>query len=273
MKKLMCNTVPRTLSLVILLGMLSRTCCVAAASPATNAAPAVADYEEPKLLVGNIYALGASPQKLLFKSKRTSTRSGITVNVTCEYTYPDGSLAARDSIVYVAGRLVSFATDEFQTGERGSVVVRADPQNRAKQRIFFDYTIGQGSAARTSSDSEALEGETLVDDMIPGFIAAHWNALMQGAAARFRFIVLSRKETVGFKLLKESETLWHGIAAVRIRMEPTSLIIAQLVDPLYFIVEKAPRHRILEYLGRTTPVIRNGTKWKELDATTVFEWK
>jgi hypothetical protein len=72
--------------------------------------------------------------------------------------------------------------------------------------------------------------------------------------------------------VKESETTRNGKPVLRIKMEPTSFIIAQLVDPLYFVVEKHGAHRILQYLGRTTPVVKNGSKWKALDADTVFEW-
>ena len=260
------------LPIALLLGMLGRIGGLSEAAPSGQSPAALTDYEEPKLLVGNIFALGPGPQKLLFKQQRTATRTGTTVKVACEYTAADGSLAARDSIVYEAGQLASFATDEFQTGERGRAVVRPDPKNPGKRRVDFDYTIGQGSAARKSTDSESLDHEPLVDDMIPAFIVSQWDTLMQGAAAKFRFIVLSRKETVGFKLVKDSETVWRGKAAVRLKMEPTSFIIAQLVDPIFFIVEKDRRHRVLEYLGRTTPVIRSGNKWKELDAATVFDW-
>jgi hypothetical protein len=109
--------------------------------------------------------------------------------------------------------------------------------------------------------------------MIPAFIDSHWVALDKGSAVKFRYIVLSREETVGFKLLKEAETTWRGQSVVRIKMVPTSFIIAQLVDPLVFVVEKSGKHRILEYIGRTTPMVRNGNKWKELDAISVFDWK
>ena len=53
-------------------------------------------------------------------------------------------------------------------------------------------------------------------------------------------------------------------------MEPTSLVIAALVDPLYFTVEKNGPHRVLEYVGRTTPKIERNGKWKDLDAVTVY---
>ncbi len=229
-------------------------------------------YEEPKLLVGNIFAPDGGAKKLLFKSVRTSTRSNATVRVVCEYTYPNGSLAARDRIVYRADQLVSFETEGLQRGDKGTAVIGADPQNPGQRRIFFEYTTGLGGAVKRSSDSEKLENDTLVDDMIPVFIVSHWRTLMEGKPAKFRYIVPSRQETVGFKLVKDSETTSQGKAAVRIKMEPTSFIIAQLVDPLYFVVEKERAHRIREYIGRTTPLLKDGDKWKDLDAVTVFDW-
>jgi hypothetical protein len=29
---------------------------------------------------------------------------------------------------------------------------------------------------------------------------------------------------------------------------------------------------VLQYVGRTTPKLKEGNKWKELDALTVFDW-
>jgi hypothetical protein len=256
---------------ILLLAVLARF--AAAGAVGGSAKPQIAiDYEEPKLLVGNIFPLGPDPKKLLFKSQRTSAREGSTVKVVCEYTSPDSSVAARDRITYAADKLLSFASDEFQTGEKGSAVLRPDPSHPGQRTIFFEYTPSPGAAPKKSNENERADVETLVDDMIPGFIFAHWNDLAAGAPAKFRYIVLSRAETVGFRLVKESETTRQGKSVLRIKMEPTSFIIAQLVDPLYFIVEKDAPHRILQYLGRTTPVLKSGNKWKELDADTVFEW-
>src|ERR1039457_5950710 len=54
----------------------------------TNGTPS--KYEEPKLLMGTIYAKNSGRQQALFKFKRVATRSGARVNVLREYTYPDG---------------------------------------------------------------------------------------------------------------------------------------------------------------------------------------
>jgi len=237
--------------------------------PLLAAGIAAPDYEQPKLLTGTIYETISGTNKVLYTFKRSATRSNSTVYVLRDFFNPDGSIAAREEAVFERGQLVSFQLDERQTGERGSARVAADPKSSAKQRLSFDWMANDG---KKKTDHETLQQNTLVGDMIPYFIASHWNELARGAEVNFRFVAQSRLETVGFKLVKESELVWRGQPAVRLRMEASNLIIAQLVDPLFFIVEKNGEHRVLEYIGRTTPKMRDGNKWKDLDARTIYDW-
>jgi len=227
-------------------------------------------YLEPRLLTSSMFPISGGPA--LFKSERRAFETNGVVQATRDYTYPDGRLAVQAQFRYRAGQLAWYEEDQLQLGETGRAEIRADLKHPDRRRIYFQYKTGHGPSARTSTASELMENDTLADDMIGPFIAAHWNVLQSGSAARFRLLVLSRRETVGFKLVKENETTLKGVPVVRIRMEPTSIIIARLVDPLYFMVEKNAPHRVLEYIGRTTPLVRNGNKWRELDAVCVFDW-
>src|SRR6266481_3295411 len=58
------------------------------------------DYETPKLLTGTIYEKGPEPRQTLFKFRRTATHSNSTVRVLREYYPPEGSLVARERVVY-----------------------------------------------------------------------------------------------------------------------------------------------------------------------------
>ena len=245
---------------------------LAAIFGSARAAEAPPDYEQPKLLAGTVYEASSGTNKILFTFKRTATRSNATVHVVRDFFYTNGSVAAREEAVFERGQLVFFQLDERQTGARGSAKVAPDPKNPAKQKLLFDWVTGEGNNAKTKTDSETLQRDTLVGDMIPYFIVTHWNELGRGDAVNFRFVAQSRLETVGFKLVKESEVTWRGKPALRLRMEASNFVIAQLVDPLFFIVEKGGAHRVLEYIGRTTPKKRDGEKWKDLDARTVYDW-
>lgn len=229
------------------------------------------DYEEPTLLTGTIYDSSSNPPRVLFKFRRAATRSSPTVRVLREYYDPQGILAARERVVYEAGQLVSYQLEEPQAGAHGLAVIHPNPKAPGGRQIEFTYSPTLGNKPKRRS--ETLRQDTLVNDMIPAFITAHWVALMHGAAVKCRFIALARAETVGFRFVKDSEATWHGKPVVRLRMEPTSVFIASLVKPILFTVERDGNHRILQYIGRTTPRVKSGNTWQDLDALTVFDWQ
>jgi len=227
------------------------------------------DYLAPKLLTGSIYDRPGG--RLLFTFRRTATQTGDVVSVLREFHNPDGSLAALERVRYERGRLVRFELDEGQIGATGNALVEPLPNQR--QRIQFQYTTRSTRADRPKRESETLRDQVLINDMLPGFMTDHWDELTRGETVQFRYIVVPRLETIAFKLKRESAGDLRGKKVVRIKMEPSSRLIAQFLDPLVFTVEADPPHRILQYWGRTTPKIRSGQSWNDLDALSVFNWE
>jgi hypothetical protein len=244
--------------------------CGQTACAAELSATSRTDYLEPKVLTGTIYS-DSSLRKVLFTFRRTATNSGPTIRVLREYFLPGGALAAREHVVYEAGRLISFKLDELQSGEKGEVVSRPDPKDSGARKLVFEYTLSPSGKKR--ADAEQLQPDTLVNDMVAPFMFTHWNEIANGATVRCRYMVLARTQTVGLSVSKQSETTWRGKPVVRVKVEPTSIIIAQFIDPLYFTVEKEGAHRILNYSGRITPLVQRKGDWEDLDAFTVFDWK
>jgi len=230
-------------------------------------------YEEPKYLAGRIYEGNSDAGKLLFTFKRVATRSGTTLSVERDYQYPDGKPAAREQVVYEGNDLVLYRLEELQIGAAGSANVRRDLQHPTKGAIDFDYSPNVRTGAKPKSRTESFQNDTLINDTVGPFLAAHWDQLIRGEKVKCRYIVVPRMETVGFAFRKDSETTWHSLRVIIVKMEPSSRIIAALVEPLFFTIETAPSHRVLRYAGRTTPKIQAGGKWKDLDAVTVFDWK
>ncbi|HWI56524.1 MAG TPA: hypothetical protein VNZ22_04820 [Bacillota bacterium] len=228
-------------------------------------------YEEPTYLTAKIYAQGSHQTKLLYEFKRVATRSGATLKVQRDFTYPDGKLAARERVIYEGDNLVLYELEERQIGAAGRASVRHSPENPAKGSIEFEYAKEAGSKPKVRT--EALANHTLINDMVGPFLVSHWDALMRGEKLKCRYIVVPRLETVGFTFFKEAEPVWQGRKLIRVRMEASSPFVAALVDPLSFTIEQAPPHRVLQYVGRTTPKISVGGKWKDLDAVTVFDWE
>lgn len=236
----------------------------------TNSTSRPLKYEEPALLTATIYAKDS--RTVLFKFKRVATRSGSKLSVLREYTYPDGKPAARERATYNGDDLVSYALEELQIGAAGSASIRREPGNPPKGTVLFEYTKDVASAKKPKASTETWRSEPLIGDMVAPFLVAHWAELERGEKVKCRYVVAPRLETIGFTFVKDSESTYQGRKVVMIRMEATSLIIAALVDPLYFTVEKESPHRVYQVVGRVTPKIKAGDSWEDLDAVVVFDW-
>lgn len=242
----------------ILLGLILTSFSVCAADPGI-------DYLNPKAFTGTIYA-DASLKQALFTFRRVATNSGTTIDVVREFNCPDGTLAARERVVYESGKLKSITLEEMQTGAKGGATVDSVG---GESRMNFDFTEG----TTKKSGSEKFLPEILTSDMVGPFIAGNWDSVMKGGVVKCRLVSISRAETVGFKFFKEADSTFQGKPVALVTMEASSIVIARFVDPLHFVIEKASPHRVLQYSGRTTPSIRRNGKWDDLDGVTVFDWK
>jgi hypothetical protein len=240
----------------------------AACASDADSTGAKSKYEEPKRLTGAIYS--SQSHQLLFKFERVANRSGSTLTVRRDFNYPDGTLAARERVTYEGDALRLYELEEKQIGATGSARVVLAQDNRQDGRIDFEYTLKAESQPKRRT--EALRENTLMADMVGPFLASNWEALWRGEKVNCRYVVVPRAETVGFTFLKHSRSTSQGRKVLIVKMEATSPFVAALVDPLYFTLEQDPPHRVLQYSGRTTPKIRVGEHWKDLDAVTVFDW-
>ncbi|MDB6059298.1 MAG: hypothetical protein JWO95_3142 [Verrucomicrobiales bacterium] len=230
-----------------------------------TAADSISKYEQPFFRTATIYARGSNRKTVLFKLSRTVSRNGNSVKAAREFTSPDGKVAAREWLTYDGDKLVSYELDDPQTGSKGSAKVVRDGD---KAKLVFEFTTGN----KTKTGSETFRSDTVVNDMIYPCLASHWKELMSGEAVKCHYIALSRAETVGFDFVKTGETTVNGKPVVIVKMSPSNFIISALVDPLIFMIEKNGEHRVLDYDGATTPHIKVGDKFKDLDAITVFDW-
>jgi hypothetical protein len=126
-------------------------------------------FEEAKFLSGAIYSQTSDGNKLLFNFKRVARRSGNTLKVERNYTYPDGRLAVREQVVYEKDEMVSYEMEDLQTGAVGSARIRRAADKPAQASIRFEYRKRAGE--RLKSSTEGLRGDTLVDDMVGPFLA------------------------------------------------------------------------------------------------------
>jgi hypothetical protein len=228
---------------------------------------AVPRYLEPAHLTGTIYEKDVSPLRALFTFRRTAKQDGSATVVSREYAYPDGRPAARETVRYERNELVRVELDELQIDAKGKAFLQRVEGGSQKTLIQFEYQTGSGPKAKISSSVETQQGVVLVNDMIPGFLVANWDDLIQGRVVRFRYLVIPRLETIEFKLDKTETTQLQGRSVVRVRMRPVNRVSQMMIAPIVFTVESDAPHRILQYTGRTTPRIQRGARWQELECS------
>jgi len=231
-------------------------------------ADAPSRYEYPKLLTGTIYAANSDLKRVLYKFKRTVTTSGNSLTAVREFTAPDDTLAARETVVYLGDDLVSFEVKDLQA--KTSATVQLSRAAKTKPTIAFKFVSDNNT--RTNVATESLRPDTLISDMIAPFLTAHWDDLLKGKEVKFRFVAAERAETIGFKFAKHAESTRNDKPVVVLKMSPSSFVIAAFVNPIFVTMEKDGDHRVLQYDGPTTPKIKDGNEWKDLDAVTVFDW-
>ncbi|MGA9779142.1 MAG: hypothetical protein ACLPRE_12860 [Limisphaerales bacterium] len=255
---------------VVLLALCLSVIPAGLAGDATRpAATAAYDYAEPKLLTGTLYEIGSHRQKVLYTFRRIAVQSGAVVHVERQFFRTNGLMAAVDKVVYKSNRLESYKMQDFQARVSGAVRIASDPNDPARQQIFISY--GPGLVPPIGK-AQNLPSDIVYDDTVYPFMLAHWDELMRGNTVNFRFISFEWERTFAFHFVKTAEFVQPGGTMEQIRMEPDNLLVAELVDPLIFTVEKASPHHVLSYIGRTTPRIQKGEAWKYLDAETVFNY-
>ena len=219
-------------------------------------------------VTGTLYEIGSNRHTILYRFVRTAHRTGSTVRVQRQFTTPDGTVAAAETVLYQSNRLVAYEMKEFQANLSGSIRIEPDPAKRGQSNILIGY--GK-SLVPPRGDPQPLKPDTLIDDNLYPFMLVHWDELMRGESVKFRFVSIEWKRTFNFQLVKTGESAVDGHPCEQITMKPSGLLLAQVVNPLVFTVEKAAPHMMLSYIGRTTPRVKKGDDWKYLDAETVFD--
>ncbi|MBI1860775.1 MAG: hypothetical protein HYR96_07655, partial [Deltaproteobacteria bacterium] len=133
------------------------------------------------------------------------------------------------------------------------------------ERLNFRYT----QDGETREDSEGLPKDLVIGPTIIANIQSRWDVLMKGGTESFRFAVLDRKETVGFKFFKDDEEVREGRSVIHFIMKPSSFIIAAVVDPIHFYFWKDTKD-IAEIRGRTLPKQQVDGKFKDLDPEILY---
>ncbi len=200
--------------------------------------------------------------KLMFDYKSEVETTGDTkTTVNTVYDLKGDVLVIEKTVMKDDGKtFVSFEQDQKQLKTVGKVELRDG-------RIYFTFQRDE----KLKDDDDKASADFIVTSTLVAYVQANWDGLLRGETLKARLAVLDRLETIGFQFKKESEKELNGVPAVVLKMKPSSMMIAAVVDPLLFTFS-ADGKRLLELEGRTNVKVMIDGKFKDFDGYTVYSY-
>ena len=176
------------------------------------------------------------------------------------YTAMDGKEAVKEDVFYENDIFQRMLFTQGQLGDTGSIEVRGD-------QVFFEYKHN----GKTKKSSEKFTNNFATGPSLLPYVKKHWNEILEGKTVEIRMGIVDRCETIGFKIFKDKERIVNGKEHVILKMKPTSIVIAAIVEPLFFVVDKK-EVRLDELMGRVVVKSFESGSWKDVDGEVVYTY-
>jgi hypothetical protein len=214
------------------------TLCVGISQAQSASAQPFALPSDPGLQ-GKIFDTASSPTVPSFFYETTRRKEGARLISTTIYKDRAGKTLVEENTTYENGSLSLYSYDQKQVNEAGEIELK-------NGKALYKFREGEKKEA---SDSESIEPNMIVPDMVPAVVQSHWQELMGGETVKTRFLVLERQDSFGFKFFKDKERENNGVAVVDFILKPSSFIIAAIAPKIRITMEKAAPHRVVEMEG------------------------
>lgn len=176
------------------------------------------------------------------------------------YLYTEVHEQTWDNGRWTAGRIRYYQPDGSLLGDK-QLDFRANPSvpvfrfEMAPQQYLESITAVQGGdvalrkvvSGKVRQQTLALDADTAADSGFHNYLLDRFDALLGGQTLAFRFIVAGNLDAYRFRARRVGETAFDGRTAVRLRVEPDSML-RYLVDPLELLYDARTRE-LLEYRG------------------------
>jgi hypothetical protein len=212
----------------------------------------------PSYFTADVYDLKGTEVKFKFEHKlETNGENMVALN---RYLSASGEELITERTEFKNDQLVSYQQSQKQTGGDGVIKI-------ARNKVIFTYK----KDGKEKTDEEDLTPNFVTSPTLMEYMMKNFASLKKGDVHKIRFGVIDRRETIGFELRKDRETIFNGTKAVVIRMKPSSFVIAALVDPLYFTFDEEGT-RGLELRGRLPVKVKDGKSWADFDGRMVYKY-
>ncbi len=208
---------------------------------------------------GTIYEQNSQQQKKLFSLQVIDVSPTETQSV---YKDLEGKVVIEEKTLFKEGQFQKFEIDQKQLQQKAFIELKDG-------KVLFSKT---DSAGETSVKEEKVGKTFVVAATFRAFVKDHIDEIKAGKTVEFRYGVWDRQETIGFQVAQDKVEKKGSEEVIVLKMKPSSFLISALVKPLFFKFSQDGK-RLLELNGRVAPKMKNGEKWKDLDAEIVYSYE
>ena len=160
---------------------------------------------------------------------------------TTEYLNLNGIPIARRIMNFsVDSTKPNFKLEDFRTGYLEGAELITPGKVKVEHRADIN--------SKLETEIVKVEEPYVIDGGLTYFFRRNWNSLFNNKTVEFNFIVPSKLDYFGFRVSKNSIKNINGIKGMELKLEPSSFIIRQFVDPI-FITYDLETKKILYYEG------------------------
>jgi hypothetical protein len=186
---------------------------------------------------------------VLFRGEHVRSHDGPLLRIEERFTDRDGRVVMTTESAYGRETLVPVHYRREHPLSGAADWLRVTPQGVELGNREAD---GGASTVRTVPlEQHDLFGPSMVD-----FVRREFEALAAGRRLSFPLLVPSRTERYWFRMERTQLPGAPDPGRVALSLEPDNLVLRQFVNPLLFVFESVPPHRLLEYHGQSS--LRSG---------------
>lgn len=156
--------------------------------------------------------------------------------------------------------LLSYEVEQLQLDERGTITVD-HIENKIQYRYFKNKEWKQ--------NTEKFDPPFLVGAMIPNFIRANAEKLLNAKRVKFHLAVPYMTKSFNFTLRQDARKDFDGQPMSSIKMGASHFLVSAAVEPLYFMYDPASKE-VRQILGKVFLKKRTKSGWDAFKAETLF---
>ena len=201
---------------------------------------------------GEVFPLRPAGARQLYSYERrvTTTREGLSAShITRD---ANREVVIVESAEFTpAYELRRFAATNKQAGYTGTV--------RVTGSRHLEFVLNQGGKV-TMATGDATD-PVVTGPSLHGFILRHWDLLAAGQRVPVRMVVMEKKQTYGFEIVRANAA--NGRTAFSVTA--TNFLVRLAIEPLRVEFDSAAKH-VLRYEGRVPPMQMVNGRLRALDA-------